>query len=57
MRAWDEGLDFRSLARTDPEIVARVELAEVFDLSAYTRHVDEIFARRHARSVHEEVRV
>jgi adenylosuccinate lyase len=56
MRAWDEGLDFRSLARSDPEIAARVELAEVFDLSAYTRHVDEIFERRHARS-REEVRV
>jgi adenylosuccinate lyase len=57
MRAWDEGLDFRSLARSDPEVAARVQLAEVFDLSAYTRHVDEIFARLHARSGHEEVRV
>jgi len=57
MRAWDEGLDFRSLARSDPEIAARVELGEVFDLGAYTRHVDEIFARLHARSGREEVRV
>jgi adenylosuccinate lyase len=57
MRAWDEGLDFRSLARSDPEIASRVELGEVFDLDAYTRHVDEIFARRHARSGHEEVHV
>ena len=48
MRAWDEGLDFRSLVRSDPEISARVDPGEVFDLSAYTRHVDAVFERRHA---------
>src|SRR6187455_3732167 len=46
MRAWDEGLDFRSLVRSDPEISARVDPGEVFDLSAYTRHVDAVFGRR-----------
>jgi adenylosuccinate lyase len=55
MRAWDEGLDFRSLSRADPEIAARVDLAEVFDLGAYTRHVDEVFARMAARTTQEEV--
>jgi adenylosuccinate lyase len=56
MRAWDEGLDFRALVRGDPEIAARVELDDVFDLGAYTRHVDEIFGRLRARPIHEEVR-
>jgi adenylosuccinate lyase len=46
MRAWDEGLDFRHLVRSDPEIAARVELGHVFDLGAYTRHVDVVFGRR-----------
>jgi adenylosuccinate lyase len=55
MRAWDEGLDFRGLVRADPEIAARVDLGEVFDLGAYTRHVDVIFGRVRAEKVHEEV--
>jgi adenylosuccinate lyase len=46
MRAWDEGLDFRHLVRSDPEISARVQLGDVFDLGAYTRHVDVVFSRR-----------
>ena len=46
MRAWDEGLDFRQLARSDQEIGARVDLDEVFDLGSYTRHVDTMFERR-----------
>lgn len=45
MRAWDEGLDFRELVRADAEIAARVDLDEVLDLGAYTRHVDAVFAR------------
>ena len=45
MRAWDEGLDFRGLVRADAEIAARVDLDEVFDLGAYTRHVDVVFGR------------
>jgi len=45
MRAWDEGLDFRGLVRADPQIASRVDLAEVFDLGTYTRHVDAVFER------------
>ena len=48
MRAWDEGLDFPELVRADAELAARVDLDEVFDLRAYTRHVDTIFERLRA---------
>jgi adenylosuccinate lyase len=47
MRAWDERLDFCSLVRDDGEIAGRVTLDEVFDLSAYTVHVDRVFDRLH----------
>ncbi len=55
MRAWDEGLDFRGLVRSDPQIASRVELGEVFDLAAYTRHVDAVFGRVPSRLLREEV--
>jgi adenylosuccinate lyase len=45
MRAWDEELDFRELCSADGEIAGRVDLDRVFDLTAYTRHVDTVFAR------------
>jgi len=45
MRAWDEELDFRELARADQEIASRVDLDAVFDLDAYTKHVDTVFNR------------
>jgi len=45
MRAWEEELDFRELVRADPEVTARVDLDETFDLAAYTAHVDTIFDR------------
>src|SRR5579884_716521 len=45
MRAWDEELDFRELCRADEAIASRIDLAAVFDLAAYTRHVDTVFAR------------
>jgi adenylosuccinate lyase len=45
LRAWDEGLDFCELIRGDAEIAARVDLDSVFDLGAYTRHVDVVFER------------
>jgi adenylosuccinate lyase len=45
MRAWDEGLDFPELVRADAEIAGRVDLEAVFDLGAYTRHVDVVFER------------
>jgi adenylosuccinate lyase len=54
MRAWDEELDFRELVRRDEEIAARIDLDAVFDLDAYTRHVDTIFARLHSIAVKEE---
>jgi adenylosuccinate lyase len=55
MRAWDEGLDFRDLVRGDSEIAARVDLTQVFDVGAFTRHVDVVFARLAALSAREEV--
>jgi adenylosuccinate lyase len=48
LRAWDEGIDFPALARDDEEIAARVDLNTVFDLAAYTRHVDVVFERLRA---------
>ncbi len=50
MRAWDEGLDFPDLVRADSEIAGRVDLATVFDLGAYTRHIDVVFERLRALS-------
>jgi adenylosuccinate lyase len=55
LRAWDEGLEFQSLVRSDPELAARVDLDRVFDIGSYTRHVDTVFGRRRARPVHQEV--
>jgi adenylosuccinate lyase len=54
MRAWDEELDFRELVRHDEEIASRIDLDAVFDLDAYTRHVDTIFARLQSIAVKEE---
>jgi adenylosuccinate lyase len=45
MRAWDEELDFRELVRGDEEIASRIDLDAVFDLDAYTKHVDTVFNR------------
>jgi adenylosuccinate lyase len=44
-RAWDEELDLRDLARTDPDVAGRVDLDRVFSLDAYTAHVDTVFER------------
>ena len=44
MRAWDEGLDFRELVESDPEIAPRLD-ATVFDLADALKHVDVIFER------------
>jgi adenylosuccinate lyase len=54
MRAWDEELDFRELVRADDEIASRIDLDEVFDLSAYTKHVDTIFNRLQSLSPRED---
>ena len=48
MRAWEEELDFRELCRADDEIASRVDLESAFDLGAYTRHIDTVFARLEA---------
>jgi len=48
MRAWDEGLDFPGLVRADAELAGRVDLDVVFDLDAYTQHVDVVFERLRA---------
>jgi adenylosuccinate lyase len=54
MRAWDEGLDLRELARADAEIVGRVALDDVFDVRAYARHADVVFARLRALAADRE---
>jgi hypothetical protein len=54
MRAWDEELDFRELVRADDEIASRIELERVFDLGAYTQHVDTVFSRLNSIAVKEE---
>jgi adenylosuccinate lyase len=54
MRAWDEGLDFPSLVRGDPEFAGRLDLDAVFDPTAYTRHVDTVFERLRAVAHREE---
>jgi adenylosuccinate lyase len=57
MRAWEEERDFDQLVRADPEITALLDetvLARVFDISAYTRHLDAIFERLAALTRKEE---
>jgi adenylosuccinate lyase len=57
MRAWEEEQDFAELVRADAEITAALEratLEEVFDLGAYTRHIDVVFERLHALTPREE---
>jgi adenylosuccinate lyase len=48
LRAWDEGLDFRTLTEGDRRIADRIDLGAAFDLGAYTRHVDTVFDRLHS---------
>ena len=48
MQAWEDERDFRDLVRADAEIASRVDLAQVFDLDQYTRHVDAVFDRLRA---------
>jgi len=54
LRAWDEGLDFRALVEVDARIAGRTELADAFDLGAYTRHLDAVFERLDALNRQEE---
>jgi adenylosuccinate lyase len=57
MRAWEEEQDFAELARSDSELASALDpdgFDAVFDLGAYTRHVDVVFERLHALSRREE---
>ena len=48
MRSWDEGEDFRTLLKTDPqatEHLTSAELDNLFDYGYYTRYVDDNFRR------------
>jgi adenylosuccinate lyase len=57
MRAWDEEQDFGTLVRADADIAATLDavaLGDVFDLGAYTRHVDVVFDRLQALNRREE---
>jgi adenylosuccinate lyase len=48
MHAREEEVDFRQLVREDREIAGRVDLESVFDLAAFTRHVETVFGRLRA---------
>ncbi|MFL5973055.1 MAG: adenylosuccinate lyase [Gaiellaceae bacterium] len=57
MRAWEEEQDFPDLVRSDSAISAQLDaaaLGAVFDLEAYTRHVDVVFDRLSVLSPKEE---
>jgi len=48
MRVWQEGADFLTLLKADPEVAGRLPAAELeacFDLAYHTRQVDMIFKR------------
>jgi adenylosuccinate lyase len=58
MRAWEEEQDFETLIRSDSEIASTLAeeiLEAVFDLAAYTRHVDVVFDRLSALTRKEPV--
>jgi len=57
LRAWDEGLDFRTLVRGDSDLAGRVDLDDVFDLGAFTQHTDVVFERLQATKREEEIHV
>jgi adenylosuccinate lyase len=57
MRAWEEDEAFEGLVRADPELTAVLDpaaLDEVFDLGAFTRHVDVVFDRLQSLTRREE---
>jgi adenylosuccinate lyase len=53
MRAWEEGLDFRGLVESDPEIAPRLD-PSVFDLADTVKHVDVLFERLAALTTRRE---
>jgi adenylosuccinate lyase len=57
MRAWEEELDFPTLARQDSAIAAHLgadALDTVFDLDTYVRHVEAVFERLRVLAREEE---
>jgi adenylosuccinate lyase len=53
MRAWEEGLEFRELVESDPEIAPRLD-PSVFDLADAVKHVDVLFERLTALTTQRE---
>ena len=56
MRAWDEATGFEQLVRADAEVTDRLAAArldQVFDIRSYTRHVDSVFERLTALTIHQ----
>jgi len=48
MKVWEDGADFMTELKADPEVTAALSNAEIeqnFDLGYHTKHVDTIFAR------------
>jgi adenylosuccinate lyase len=48
MLVWEEGQDFQAALAADPDVAAQLDaagLAELFDLSYHTKHVNTIFER------------
>jgi adenylosuccinate lyase len=48
MRVWDEGVDFLTLVKSDPDINSKLSSAEIdrtFSLNHYLRNIDPIFER------------
>ena len=48
MRVWEQGADFMTELKADPEVRAAMTEAEIesnFDIGYHTKHVDTIFAR------------
>ena len=48
MKVWEEGADFLTELKSDPEVgtaLSSAELEKLFDLAHHTRHVDTIFQR------------
>ncbi|MFA7464712.1 MAG: hypothetical protein WCY54_06615, partial [Syntrophales bacterium] len=52
MASWREGTEFSSLLMSDPEVaqrLSRAELASVFRVENFLKHVDHIFQRVFSR--------
>ena len=48
MRVWEQGADFLTELKEDPEVTAAMSIEEIedkFDLGYHTKHVETIFAR------------